>query len=247
MKRLILVAALSANASAQTELQVLEDSSGYINHQVSHAIASVQEMTSAAANGQIVAAGTSQDSQIEYTYVAAYNQALVDVEQASYYSATDYYEDQFEDSMGQLEATVEVFAEAATEISKVEAVHEQVSEADTPEAQVDLQNYIRANDVQIDEQDVAVFNHSLEKIEETAQAAAVYKNAAHDEAVLAETNFIAEVTLSNLTRTTSNYDAYKDTLNIYFDTPNTLSFEGYFMEVYGADQLLGDAGVEVLQ
>ena len=187
-----------------------------------------EDAAQAAASGNIVVPGTYTAGQIDQIVVSTYNQALIDVVNANYYTAADFYEDQFENSMEELSATIEVFSEAATEISKVAAVVEIAANADTAEEKVDMQNFIRSSDVEVDAQTVAVFNESIEMIETFSQNAAVFKNASVDISVLSTTDTITIDTLSNLTRSTAFYIAETDLLAVFLDTQNQVMIGGYF-------------------
>ena len=65
-----------------------------------------------------------------------------------------------------------------------------------------FQNYIRANDVQIDQDTVVTFNQSLDVIEDKAQAASASLWASQDSATLAMINYDGIATLSNMTNST---------------------------------------------
>jgi len=231
------LASASGLAQSQSEIDNLISSSNYINTQVSIARQQAQDATQAALAGNILVPGTYTAAQINMLEVSTYNQALIDVVNANYYTAADFYEDQFEDSMEALSATIEVFADAATEISKVAAVVEIAANATTDEEKVDMQNFIRSSDVEVDMQTVAVFNESIEKIETFSQSAAVFKNASVDISILSTTDTIALDSFSNLTRSTAFYGAYDDHLNVYLDHTDIM-ISGYFQ--YGdTTSLLG--------
>jgi len=223
------------------EIDQLIQTSNYINSQVSAALDQVGYNVDNAATGYITTPGTYYETQIDQTAVQAYNQALEDILGASYYSASDFYEDQYEDTMDQLGAAVDVFTEAAVEISVVEAVFDEAISAEGVEAQVDLQNYIRANDVVLEEATVATFNQSLESIEEYSQEAAVLLNASVDINVLSATDSHAVDTLSNLTRTDIQFDAWKDNLVVAYDT----GFETHIQDYFIANQMMMEAGESI--
>ena len=221
------LASASGLVQSQNEIDNLVTSSNYINTQVSIALQQADDAAHAAIAGNILVPGTYTEAQIDQIVVSTYNQALIDVVNANYYTAADFYEDQYQDSMESLGATIEVFAGAATEISKVAAVVEIAATADTAEEKVDMQNFIRSSDLTLDVQTVAVFNESIEKIETFSQSAAVFKNASLDVSILSTTDTIAIDSFSNLTRSTAFYGAYDDHLNVYLDHTDIL-IHGYF-------------------
>lgn len=227
---MILAALASASglAQSQSEIDSLISSSNYINAQVSIARQQADAAAQAALDGNIVVPGTYTAAQISMLEVSTYNQALIDVVNANYYTAADFYEDQYQDSMESLGATIEVFADAATEISKVAAVVEITANAETAEEKVDMQNFIRSSDLTLDTQTVAVFNESVEKIETFSQSAAVFKNASVDVDVLSTTDTITIDSFSNLARSTAFYSAQDDHLNVLLDTQTPIMINGYF-------------------
>jgi hypothetical protein len=239
-KKLVILAALASASGlvqSQSEIDNLISSSNYINTQVSIARQQAQDATQAALAGNILVPGTYTAAQIDMLEVSTYNQALIDVVNANYYTAADFYEDQYQDSMESLGATIEVFSEAATEISKVAAVVEITANTETAEEKVDMQNFIRSSELTLDTQTVAVFNESIEKIETFSQSAAVFKNASLDIDILSTTDTISIDSLSNLTRSTAFYGAYSDHLTVYLDNTDIL-IHGYFQ--YGdTTSLLG--------
>ena len=227
MAILAALASASGLVQSQSEIDNLVTSSNYINDQVAIARQQADAAAQAALSGNIVVPGTYTEAQIDQIVVSTYNQALIDVVNANYYTAADFYEDQYQDSMESLGATIEVFAGAATEISKVAAVVEITANAETAEERVDMQNFIRSSELTLDTQTVAVFNESIEKIETFSQSAAVFKNASLDVDILSTTDTISIDSFSNLTRSTAFYGAYDDHLTVYLDHTDIL-IKGYF-------------------
>ena len=232
---LVALASASGLVQSQNEIDNLVTSSNYINTQVAIALQQADAAAQAALDGNILVPGTYTEAQIDQIVVSSYNQALIDVVNANYYTAADFYEDQYQDSMESLGATIEVFAGAATEISKVAAVVEIAATAETAEEKVDMQNFIRSSDLTLDVQTVDVFNESIEKIETFSQSAAVFKNASLDISILSTTDTVAIDSFSNLSRSTAFYSAYDDHLTVYLDNTDIL-IHGYFQ--YGNTQSL---------
>ena len=137
------------------EIQELVNTANYINTQVSDAQASVIEMAmgvptdpTGVAGTIVPVAGRTDSHKIDLLEVAYYNQSILDTANANYYSAQHLLVDSYEDNMDQMDAAIEMFAGAATEISKAEAIYTAAITAQTDEDRIQLQNYIRANDVQ---------------------------------------------------------------------------------------------------
>ena len=217
------------------EIQELINTASYINTQVSQATASVVEMSimtpqdAALANNAIVpVAGRTDSHKIDLTEVAYYNQSILDTVNANYYSAEHLLVQNYEENMDQMDAAIDMFTDAAAEISKAEQIYQEAINATTDEDRLQLQNYIRANDVQIDQSTVQTFNQSLDTIEDKAQAASASLWASQDAAALAIINYDAQATLSNMTQSTVAYDAWTDQMTITWDNATDTVLQGMF-------------------
>ena len=217
------------------EIQELINTANYINTQVSNATASVVEMSimtpqdaSLANNAIVPVAGRTDSHKIDLTEVAYYNQSILDTVNANYYSAEHLLVQNYEENMDQMDAAIDMFTDAATEISKAEQIYTEAINATTDEDRLQLQNYIRANDVQIDQSTVQTFNQSLDTIEDKAQAASASLWASQDAAALAIINYDAQATLSNMTQSTVSYDAWTDQMTITWDNATDTVLQGMF-------------------
>jgi len=223
------------------EIQEMINTASYINTQVSNAQASVIEMSmntpvdASLANDAVVpVAGRTDSHKIDLSEVAYYNQSILDTVNANYYSAEHLLVQNYEENMDQMDAAIDMFSDAATEISKAEAVFTEAVNATTDEERLQLQNYIRANDVQIDQSTVQTFNQSLDVIEDTAQAASASLWASQDAGALAMINYDAQATLSNMTQSTVAYDAWTDQMTITWDNATDTVLQGMFFNNEGA-------------
>jgi len=217
------------------EIQELVNTANYINTQVSDAQASVVEMAmgvptdpTGVAGTIVPVAGRTDSHKIDLLEVAYYNQSILDTANANYYSAEHLLVDSYEENMDQMEAAIELFSGAATEISKAEAIYTEAINAQTEDERINLQNYIRANDVQIDQSTVQTFNQSLDVIEDKAQAATASLWASQDSATLAMINHDAISTLSNITNSTVAYDVWTDQMTITWDNATDTVLQGVF-------------------
>ena len=217
------------------EIQELINTANYINTQVSDAQASVVEMSlglpndpSGVAGTVVPVAGRTDSHKIDLLEVAYYNQSILNTANANYYSAEHLLVQSYEDNKDQMDAAIDMFSDAATEISKAEAIYTEAINAQTDEDRIQLQNYIRANDVQIDQETVQVFNQSLDTIEDKAQAATASLWASQDAAALAMINHDAMATLSNITNSTVGYDAWTDQMTITWDNATDTVLQGMF-------------------
>jgi hypothetical protein len=219
------------------EIQELINTANYINTQVSDAQASVVEMSlgvptdpSGVESTIVPVAGRTDSHKIDLLEVAYYNQSILDTANANYYSAEHLLVQSYEDNKDQMEAAIDMFSDAATEISKAEAIYTEAINAQTDDDRIQLQNYIRANDVQIDQETVQVFNQSLDTIEDKAQAATASLWASQDQAVLGMINHDAISTLSNITNSTVAYDAWTDQMTITWDNATDTVLQGIFFD-----------------
>ena len=217
------------------EIQELINTANYINTQVSDAQASVVEMSlgvpqsASSVEGLIVpVAGRTDSHKIDLLEVAYYNQSILDTANANYYSAEHLLVDSYEENLSEMQAAMDIFTDAATEISKAEQIYQEAINAQTEDERINLQNYIRANDVQIDQSTVQTFNQSLDVIEDKAQAATASLWASQDSATLAMINHDAIATLSNITNSTVTYDAWTDQMTITWDNATDTVLQGVF-------------------
>jgi len=217
------------------EIQELVNTANYINTQVSDAQASVIEMSmgvptdpTGVAGTVVPVAGRTDSHKIDLVEVAYYNQSILDTANANYYSAEHLLVDSYEENMDQMQAAIDMFSDSATEISKAEAIYTEAVNAQTDDERIQLQNYIRANDVQIDQSTVQTFNQSLDTIEDKAQAATASLWASQDSATLAMINYDGIATLSNITNSTVAYDAWTDQLTVTWDNATNTVLQGVF-------------------
>ena len=222
------------------EIQELINTANYINTQVSDATASVIEMqigtpmTAESVDGLIVpVAGRTDSHKIDLLEVAYYNQSIIDTANANYYSAEHLLVDSYEENLSEMQAAVDMFTDAATEISKAEQIYQEAINAQSEDERINLQNYIRANDVQIDQETVQVFNQSLDTIENKAQEATASLWASQDSATLAMINYDGISTLSNMTNSTVSYDAWSDQMTITWDNATNTVLQGVFFDNEG--------------
>ena len=223
------------------EIQELINTADYINTQVSNATASVIEMqmgvpgSSDSVEGLTVpVAGRTDSHKIDLIEVAYYNQSILDTANANYYSAEHLLVDSYEENKAEMEAAIGMFTDAATEISKAEQIYQEAINAQSDDERIQLQNYIRANDVQIDQSTVQAFNQSLDTIENKAQEATASLWASQDSATLAMINYDAISTLSNITNSTVSYDAWTDQMTITWDNATDTILQGVFFNNDGA-------------
>jgi len=208
------------------EIQELVDTANYINVQRANAeaaVVAIQGMIPSviedASTAIVAPAGYTDSFKIDLTESAGYyNQSIVSTVNADYYTARDLLEDTYTEAKGELEAQIAMFTAAATEISKVEAMYEQALMSETEDQRVAIQQMIRANDVQLDNSTVTLFNESLDRLEDSAQLAAASLFASQDPVALGMINTDAIQGLNNMKNgVVVTYDAWSDELTVQWD------------------------------
>ena len=114
------------------EIQELISTAEYINQQVSNATASVVEMQmgvptdpTGVESTVVPVAGRTDSHKIDLIEAAYYNQSILDIANANYYSAEHLLVDSYEENMDLMEAAIDMFTESSLEISKAEEIFNQ--------------------------------------------------------------------------------------------------------------------------
>ena len=191
------LASLSLIASAQlsaNELDNLINSSQAIRDTFKYGIQAIGGMANYAQQGGIANSGVVDQGLIEKAKQDAYNQAVLDFKNATYTwdpNADQYFEDQSQQAMDTLGEAIDTYVDAATAVIAVTTVNEMAQDAeeapDSREA-IALQEYMDANDVLLDDQEVDTYNESLQAVEVAAQTAAAYMAVANDPSLLESAN-----------------------------------------------------------
>ena len=186
---LIASAPLSAN-----EIDNLVNSSQAIRDTFKYGIQAIGGMANYAQLGGIANTGVVDQGLIEKAKQDAYNQAVLDFQNATYTydpNADQYFEDQSQQAMNNLGETIDAYVDAATAIIEVATVNEMAQDAaeapDSREAMA-LQEYVEANDVLLDDTEVEDYNTALQAVEVAAQTAAAYMAVANDTTLLESAN-----------------------------------------------------------
>ena len=186
---LIASAPLSAN-----ELDNLVNSSQALRDTFKYGIQAVGGMANYAHLGGIANTGVVDQGLIEKAKQDAYNQAVLDFQNATYTydpNADQYFEDQSQQAMNNLGETIDAYVDAATALIEVATVNEMAQDAaeapDSREAMA-LQEYVEANDVLLDDTEVEDYNTALQAVEVAAQTAAAYMAVANDTTLLESAN-----------------------------------------------------------
>ena len=172
MKKLLLplLAFLSASeAHANQAVDDLVKQSGILRTNIDIAIQGIGGFMTYAPSGYIAPEGVLQAGYITFDNMDAYNAALANVENATFYSAEDFIQDNQQAAQDNMEEAISDFVEATLAIVTVIEVNDQAENAQETGDIADqeaLQDFIQDNDVYITEQEVADYNQAITDIEE---------------------------------------------------------------------------------
>jgi hypothetical protein len=170
-KRLLaLLAFLNASeAHANQAVDDLVNQSGVLRTNIDIAIQGISGFLVYSPSGYIAPDGVLQSGYITFENMEAYNTALANVQNTTFYSAEDFINDNQQQAQENMEQAVSDFVEATLAIVTVIEVNDQAENAqETGEIadQEALQDFIQDNDVYITEQEVADYNDAITRIEE---------------------------------------------------------------------------------
>ena len=222
----LLALCLSVTAQAQAnEIDNLVNTSQDIRNTFKYGIQAIAGSESYASQGWLTPDGTVDQGLLDKAKQDAYNAAVLAVQNASYSydpNAQQYFEDQASTAMDVVSETIDAYVDAAQVLIEVATVNEMAQDA--AEAQDDrqamaLQEYIGANDVTLEDQEVEQYNDALVAVHEATQVAAAYMAVANDESLLEQADDMA-------------YDlrvTYQEAASIFFDAATQsvwISFDG---------------------
>jgi len=225
MKRLILAVFLIVTAPVYaTEINDLVNTSQSIRDTFAYGIKTIAGGESYAWDGNIAPA-MAQNGHITEEQQNAYNAAVAAVKAATYTydpGADQYFQDQADQAMNTVSEMIDAYVEAAQTIIMVATVNEMAqdaqSAADEREAMA-LQEFMSANDVTLEDNEIEAYNDALSNTEEAIQVAAAYMAVANDENLLDQANEMA-------------FDlrvTYEEAASVFFDLDTTsvwVSFDG---------------------
>lgn len=186
-----------------------------------------------AANGGIAPDGSVTRAQLTVQMTDAYNTALADVQNATYYNTEMMLADQATSALSNMSAAVDALVAATTTFATVGAVAEMAAEADTVQEQLDLQEVVSISDMTITEADVEEYNTALVDVETYAQEAAGFLAASNNVHITSSTdNWAAGNNISVAAYSSVTYDATADLLIMQFYNRDNeawggVGFEGY--------------------
>lgn len=237
LKSLAVLVIASAPVSAN-EIDNLVTNSQALRDTFRYGIQAVGGMMEYANVGGIAPTGTVDPGLISKAKQDAYNNAVLQFQSANYTwdpNADQYFQEQSQQAMDNLGQVVDSYVDAATALITVATVNEMAEDAqESPDSReaVALQEYMDANDVLLDDQEVDTYNESLQAVEVAAQTAAAYMAVANDPALIESANDSAYT--MNVTYEESQasfFDASTGVLTVEWAGQNQvvmLDMNGYF-------------------
>ena len=200
---------LSSSVAQASELDDLIASSAAIVDQINTGIL----MTGAAMGYAHTGTGLSDGQLAGTAYITteqvnAYNQALSGmITYLPYGSAQDYLEEQAAEELELMEAAIDDFTTVVVDMLAVQEVAELAAEADTPDEEAAVQEYVTSNTdaLTIDQSDADAYNQSLDSIETHANAAGAFLGVAANPDAVA---FLDQGAMDNNTRVETNTLSY---------------------------------------
>jgi hypothetical protein len=202
-----------------------------------------------AANGGIAPDGSVTRAQLNATMVSAYNDALTNVQNSTYYNTSMLLGDQADLALNNMSLAIDALVDATTTFATVGVVAEMAAGADTVQEQMDLQEVVSVTDMTITETDVEEYNTALADVETYAQEAAGFLAASNNTHITSftdgwtESNNISVAAYGSIT-----YDATSDLLILEFYGQNNeayggLGFEGYLAGEFKTAEDIYSAGI----
>lgn len=170
-----------------------------------------------------------------------YNAALESVKSAVIYNTQMLLLDAHVDSIDNMHNAIDTFSDAAQELAKLDAVVSIAEQANTIEQKVEVQNFVKTNDVEITQQEVDNYNNSLTEVVSYAQQAAGFLQASMNTDITTTADAQFESFNTNTATVSASYSAVNDQLLLAWDNgSNTLSFTDYFSANFiSQSELLG--------
>ena len=180
--------------------------------------------------GGIAPDGSVTAAQLTVQMTNAYNEALSDVRNATFYDTETLLQDQADIALDNMSVAVDALVSATATFAAVGAVAEMAAEADTIQEQVELQEVASVTS-EITEADVEEYNTALADVETYAQEAAGFLAASNNVQITSSTDDWAAQSNVNLASYTSvTYDATFDVLIMEFYSNSTSGYGGVGFE-----------------
>jgi hypothetical protein len=229
----ILLAAVLVSVSVPlcaTEIDDLVNTSQSIRDTFAYGIKTIAGGEAYTHDG-LIAPAMAKDGHITTDQQNAYNAAVSAVMAATYTynpGAEEYFQDQADQAMNTVSEMIDAYVEAAQTIIMVATVNEMAQDAqsapDEREAMA-LQEFMGANDVTLQDEEIEAYNDALSNTEEAIQVAAAYMAVANDEGLINQANDMA-------------FDlrvTYEEAASVFFD----LATEAVWVSFDGGESIQG--------
>jgi hypothetical protein len=199
--------------------------------------------------GGIAPDGSITAAQLSVQMVSAYNDALTNVQNNTYYNTSMLLDDQADIALENMSLAIDALVDATTTFATVGVVAEMAAEADTVQEQMDLQEVVSVTDMTITETDVEEYNTALADVETYAQEAAGFLAASNNTHITSSTDGWAESNNISVAEYGSvTYDATSDLLILEFygqnnETYGGVGFEGYLAGEFKTAEDIYSAGI----
>jgi len=199
--------------------------------------------------GGIAPDGSITAAQLSVQMVSAYNDALTNVQNNTYYNTSMLLDDQADIALENMSLAIDALVDATTTFATVGVVAEMAAEADTVQEQMDLQEVVSVTDMTITETDVEEYNTALADVETYAQEAAGFLAASNNTHITSSTDKWAEGNnISVAAYGSITYDATSDLLILQFygqnnETYGGVGFEGYLNGEFKTAEDIYTAGI----
>jgi len=243
---------VSGQAYAETEIDRLVAASRIIDEKLQQGRYAAAGLQYYAVEGKVAPNGTALPAFITPDEVMAYNNSVDEVSQRIYYNTQMMLENKYEENMVALDAAVDTFIQATTTIAVAVEVAEKAETTDqsSVEQQEQLQDFVKSNDVTIEQQDVNEYNNSLSDIETYSQNAAAFLAASRMEQITGSVDSDAQAYNLNMSQANATFNASQESLTFtWANSTYTHGFYGFFsgygdvvsqQEVMGMGQTIYD-------
>ena len=147
-------------------------------------------MDTYAYQGGIAPTGMTSSAHITTEQADAYNNAVAEVQNVTYgVTAQEYIDGQAQNAQVDMSDAISAYVGAASVLIEVVRVNEMAEEAaasgDVVQAQ-EVQNYIAANDVTLEQTEIDTYNDSLDAVQESASTFAAFTSVANNGEAVAQ-------------------------------------------------------------
>jgi len=239
LRSLTLVLAIVSAPLNAAEIDDLVNTSQSIRDTFAYGIKTIAGGEAYALDGQI-ASSMAKNGHITAEQQNAYNAAVAAVQAATYSydpGADQYFQDQTDQAMDIVSEMIDAYVDAAAQIIMVAEVNERAQEAaaapDEREAMA-LQEFMAANDVTLQDQEIEAYNDALSNTESAIQTAAAYMAVANDDSLLEQANSMAHnLRVTYQEAGSSFFDVATQSVWVSFDDGSTiqgLQVNNYFVD-----------------